>query len=38
MTDRAEWLEKTISPLKRELQRAYDEVIGEKDKEVKTSQ
>jgi hypothetical protein len=38
MMDRAEWLEKTISPLKRELQRAYDEVIGEKDKEMKTSQ
>jgi hypothetical protein len=37
MTDRAEWLEKTISPLKRELERAYDEVIGEKGKEVKMS-
>jgi hypothetical protein len=38
MTDRAEWLEKTIGPLKRELERAYDEVIAEKDKEVKKSE
>jgi hypothetical protein len=37
MTDRADWLEKTIGPLKRELERAYDEVIAEKDKEVKKS-